>query len=236
MLTITDVTTKRFSTARMHEGYEMTEVDRFVAEVAEALYERDERIADLRAEAAAGRRLSALDASSMNGQANGHADAIPAEPSPSVPDLDLEVELPEGAHEMSVSALRMLEIATANADQLVREAKIEAGALLTSARAAADQLTASSRDEAARVKSELEQARKNQETELQQYRSALLAELNERKAALESRIKELSKIESEHLTELHGYFTEQLAQIKVRCSAVGLTEQGPGPDGIQAVG
>lgn len=227
MLSITDVTTMRFSEARVCEGYEMTEVDRFMAEVAEALYERDEKIADLREQAAAARAQATFE---RNPAGNGGASAA-------VPVLENDrgvgaaASHEDSAHDTCVSAVRVLEIAHANAEQLVSEATIEAGSLVTAARAAADQLTASSRDRAARVTAELAQQRKNLETELHEYRSAVLAGLAEQQSAVENRIRELQRLEVEHLTDLHGYFTDQLAQVQLRSSAAGFKLEGadPGP-------
>jgi DivIVA domain-containing protein len=234
MLTITDVTRKRFSEARMHPGYEMTEVDRFMAEVAEALYARDEDIDKLRAQVTSLQQQAAVVDVMSNGapdarhdgSSNGHASTTAASLTGAHAAAPLE---DEAVHQTSVSAIRLLEIATANAQQLVSEAKADATSLLTAARLAADQLTAASREEADHITAELAERRSRQEAELQQHRDKVLAGLAEQQAAMERRIKELQTMETAHLTELQGYFSEQMALLQARSSLASHRTAEPGP-------
>ncbi len=115
MLRTTDVADKTFTTSRLREGYEIAEVDRFLSEVAEAIALRDKVIADLQKELAEARVRPA--------------------------DTDIERASKDGdRRETSAAAVRLLEMATVNADQLVVEAQTEAKSLVTAARAEAEQL------------------------------------------------------------------------------------------------
>jgi cell division septum initiation protein DivIVA len=192
MLTITDVSSKRFSTTRKGDGYEITEVHQFVGDVYETLAERDEEIVSLR-----GQLEEAL-----------RANADTAEPA------QAERHDEDPVRQSSVSAVRLLEIATVNAEQLVAEAQAEAGALVASARADADQLAASARDEAQRVTAELARTRQQQEAELRDYRTSVLDEVAERKSRLQAQIERLETLERDNRTKLRSYFTEQLAQLE----------------------
>jgi DivIVA domain-containing protein len=258
MLTITDITRRRFSEARMHPGYEMTEVDRFMAEIAEALYARDEEIENLRVRVKSLQQQAAVvdvmsngsgatapngtapsASSAFNGEtgsaanpehdgsSNGRASTTTTAPLPgthAAPALQ-----DEAVHQTSVSAIRLLEIATANAQQLVSEAKAEATSLLTAARLAADQLAASSREEADRVTAELAERRSRQEAELREHREKVLTALAEQTAAMERRIKELQSMERAHLTDLQGFFSEQMALLQARSTLASHRTPDSGP-------
>lgn len=174
MLTNADVTDKTFTPARLREGYEMAEVDQFLADVQETLALREREIGDLR------RQLDSAHASTG-----------------------------DPVRDSSVAAARLLEIATANADQLVAEARAEAGAVVAGARAEADQLSAAARDEAERVSAELDA-----------HRQRVLAEVAGRKSTLESEVEGLRQLENESRDRLRAFFTEQLAQLEDSATAV----------------
>ena len=94
--------------------------------------------------------------------------------------------------ESSRAAARLLEMAAASADRLVAEARAEADSLVVAARTEAERAAA----------------------ELAQHRTTVLRELAERQAASEARIRTLRQLESEHRSQLHRHFTEQLAQLE----------------------
>ncbi|MGZ4429234.1 MAG: DivIVA domain-containing protein [Nocardioidaceae bacterium] len=219
MLTTADLTGKTFTTTRLREGYEMAEVDQFLAAVGETLAQRDEEIRELRkqlvAEAANGR--AALEAAA--------AKAPRPEPAPA--------DVAGPVRESSTAAARLLEIATVNADRLVAEAKAHAGALVanahvdadrltTAARAEADQLTAAARDEASRVTADLAQRKEQQAADLDRQRQAALAEVAEKKATLEAKVERLQRLESENRTHLLDYFTEQIDRLQESAPAAAL--------------
>ena len=218
MLTIADLTSKTFTTTRLREGYEMAEVDQFLAAVVETLAQRDTDIRELRkqlaAEASKGR--AALDA----------AAAKAPRPEPAPTDVN-------PVRESSVAAARLLEIATVNADRLVVEAQAEADTLVagahidadrltTAARAEADQLTAAARDEASRVTADLAQRKEQQAADLDRQRHAVLAEAADKLAELEAKVEGLQRLESENRTHLLDYFTEQLDRLQESAAAPAL--------------
>jgi len=93
--------------------------------------------------------------------------------------------------ESSVAAARLLEMAAANAEQLVADARAQADSLIVRALAEAERVTA----------------------EADQYRTALLRELAERQADTEARVRSLRRLADEHRLRLHDHFSEQLAQL-----------------------
>jgi DivIVA domain-containing protein len=193
MLTVDDVSSKRFSTTRKGDGYETTEVHQFVGDVYETLAQRDEEIADLR------EQLDEVVRASQERGSDAPTAGQPAE---------------DQVRQSSVSAVRLLEIATINAEQLVSEAQTEAAVLVATARAEADQVAASARDEAERVTTELARNRQQQESELHAYRTSVLDEVAERKNRLEAQIERLEVLERDNRDQLRSYFTEQLAQLE----------------------
>ncbi|MGZ4536520.1 MAG: DivIVA domain-containing protein [Nocardioidaceae bacterium] len=218
MLTTADLTGKTFTTTRLREGYEMAEVDQFLAAVGETLAQRDEEIRELRKQ---------LVAEAANGRALEAAAAKAPRPEPAPADVAGPVR------ESSTAAARLLEIATVNADRLVAEAKAHAGALVanahvdadrltTAARAEADQLTAAARDEASRVTADLAQRKEQQAADLDRQRQAALAEVAEKKATLEAKVERLQRLESENRTHLLDYFTEQIDRLQESAPAAAL--------------
>lgn len=230
MLTIADVTSKRFSATRMREGYEIAEVDDFVVEVEETLTRQQQDIESLRAQLADAERRADTEMFG-NGAPN------PDQAFTAVPGHAAQVAMHEReVRTSSVSAVRLLEIATVNAEQLVSEAKHEAASLVATARAAADQLAASSRDEAERVATELAEREQEQEDRLQLHRATVLDELTGKKTELEGQIETLEQLEQENRARLHGYFTEQIARLQPGSSSTDDELDEVAADRVDAVG
>lgn len=91
----------------------------------------------------------------------------------------------------SGAATRVLELATASAEQLVAEAKAQAEEMVASARTQADEVVA----------------------EAEQRRDAVLVELADRCDELEARNEALAVQEAEHRERLREHFAEQLAML-----------------------
>lgn len=199
MLTTDDVADKTFTTTRLREGYEIAEVDGFRTDVVEAITVRDKVISQLRDELTTA-RIHAHEA---------RADAVQSDDRRDSDDRG----------ERSAAAVRVLELATVNADQLVAEARAEAEASMSAARREADELLTSSRSEADRLKTELERIKTQQIAELEEHRSAVLAELADSTASLEAKIHRLRQQESEHRDHLRRHFAEQLTQLDEPTSA-----------------
>ena len=210
MLTPDDLTSTRFTTTRLREGYEASEVDEFLVRTTETLQHRDAEIRDLHEQVAAG---CSCPASTMTDATHG-------------------ISVVEGSR----AAARLLEIAARNSDELLEEAKAEAATmmaaahagadqltatshatadqLMTSARAEADQVRAAARTEAERVHAELDHARTQQTTELDRHRTTVLSEVAERQTALEAEVTRLQQLDHDHRDRMRDYLTQQLAQIE----------------------
>jgi cell division septum initiation protein DivIVA len=187
MLRIGDMTSQTFATTRRGEGYDIGEVDKFRAEVAEVITAREMVIDRLRDELDARRRE--LDVAST------------------APDPD------SARREASGAAARLLEIATVNADVLVNDARSEAESLVGAAHAEAEQLRVSSRAEAQRLDAELTRRHEQEVADLERHRASVLAELDEQRAVLEAQVEALRQMESEHRERLRRHFTEHLARL-----------------------
>ncbi len=187
MLTTDDLISTTFTTTRLREGYEMSEVDKFLVHTTEALRHRDQEIHTLRDQVDAGCSTCKDD-------------------TPTTPGA--------GVVEGSRAAARLLEIATRNADELVGEAKAEADRLTTSARAEADQILAAAREEAERVHAELEQRRAQETADLDRHRTTVMSEVTERKAALEAEVGRLQQLEQDHRDRMRSYLNQQLEQLE----------------------
>ncbi|HET7356086.1 MAG TPA: hypothetical protein VFJ09_05355 [Nocardioidaceae bacterium] len=187
MLSFDEVTGKTFATTRRGDGYDIGEVDKFRAEVAEAISARETVINGLRDELDARQRELAVD--------------------PGPPDLD------RVRREASGAAVRLLEIATVNADELVNDARSEAESVVTAAQAEAEELLASSRAEAQRSDAELARRHEQEVADLERHRASVLAELEEQRAALEAQVEALRQLESDHRESLRSHFTEHLARL-----------------------
>jgi len=187
MLSIDDVTSQTLATTRRGDGYDIDEVDKFRAEVAESLTARETVIDRLREELDACQR-------ELDG-ATGPRDI-------------------EGVRrEASGAAARLLEIATVNADQLVSDARSEAESRVGAARAEAEQLLVSSRAEVQRRDAELARRHEQEVADLELHRAGVLAELEDQRAALEAQVEALRQLEREHRERLRRHFTEHLARL-----------------------
>ena len=209
MLTTDDLISTTFTTTRLREGYETSEVDEFLVHTTEVLRHRDQEIHTLRDQVDAGCSTC--------------KDGTPTTPG-------------TGLVEGSRAAARLLEIATRNADELVGEAKAEAASLVataradadrltaasqaeadrltTSARAEADQILAAAREEAERVHADLEQRRVQETADLDRHRTTVMTEVTERKAALEAEVSRLQQLEQDHRDRMRSYLNQQLEQLE----------------------
>lgn len=189
MSRIDDVADKTFTTTRLREGYEITEVDGFRAEVAGAISLRDRLIAELQTELAAAR-------------------SHPADPG-----VD-RAPTRDDRRESSVAAARLLEMAAVNADRMLAEARDEAASLVDNAHAEAEHLLATSRAETQRVSRGLADQQAEQAAELDHQRTTAMGEIADRRAALEGQLFTLRQLESDHRERMRRHFTEQLALLE----------------------
>lgn len=215
-LTAEDVSNKRFTTVRLREGYDMTEVDQFLDEVEAELRrlhgENQELQARLRAAGLGTAPETAPAATDGASPATGvAADTAPAtgtshtvagptdQDGGSAPVEKLAVTT---TAEASLAATRLLEIAGRSADQLVAEAEERADRIVGEAKSTAEQLESGARSRAEAL-----------ETETEERRMTLVAGVEEEKARLDAEIDKLRTFEREYRAELRTYFAEQLAAL-----------------------
>src|SRR4051812_25183928 len=182
-LTPEDVSNKRFTTVRLREGYDMTEVDQFLDEVEAELTRASGENAELRAQlqaALGGEPVSSVtaspdspaqdaaapaaeetvalepDAGADAGPGAGPAAAVASAPAAAASLETLQVTT---TAEASAAATRLLELAGSNADQLVAEARAQAEQIVGESQGRAEALEAEARSRADALESETEQRR-----------------------------------------------------------------------------
>jgi DivIVA domain-containing protein len=178
-MTPEDVHNKKFTTVRLREGYDITEVDRFLDEVEVELSRllQDNEVLRTRSGLAEAPRSSAETAPEF---------ATPTEP-------------PASPAEASTRAARLLEIAAANADQLIGEAREEADKLLSEAKMAAERLESDARTRSEKL-----------DAETSDRRHQLFGELEQERESLSRTIDELRTLEQNFRAKLRSYFEAQL--------------------------
>jgi DivIVA domain-containing protein len=228
-LTPEDVSNKRFTTVRLREGYDMTEVDQFLDEVETELRRLTKENEALRGGAPAPDVTVAEQAPAV-----GPTDAPADEPTASTPALEAPVPPPTAGGvaptapatpaaaparetltvtttaEASAAATRLLELAGRNADQLVEEAEQQAQQIVGEARTRAQEL----------------------DVETDQRRESLLSDIERQKVELTGQIDGLRAFEREYRAELRTYFEDQLAALEGQGAGGVLShsDRDPAPD------
>ncbi len=211
-LTPEDVHKKTFTPVRLREGYDMGEVDQFLDEVEMELTRLLKEGDDLRAQ---------LAVATANGSRPLAAKASPPQPAP----VPVQAPPPQAAPvqagltalpkvstvpEASAAAVRLLEIATNNADQLVNEAQTDADRIVGEARVKAERLDKESRTKAERLESDARTRAKRLDAETNEQREQVLGDLQREKKALARELEELRQFEREYRSRLKSYFESQL--------------------------
>jgi DivIVA domain-containing protein len=220
-LTPEDVSNKRFTPVRLREGYDMGEVDQFLDEVEAELDRMVKENDDLRTKLAA----------AQSGQGDAGAIAMPASKAPEKPaetPADEVVEEPEKpdvpaavsapreeikvvtAAEASSAALRLLELATNNADAVVAEAKDEAVQIVGAARTEAERLASETKTQTDQLEEEARNRAQNLDSETEARRSELLGDMEREKSRLDGEVENLRAFEREYRSRLKSYFSQQL--------------------------
>jgi DivIVA domain-containing protein len=253
-LTPEDVSNKRFTPVRLREGYDMGEVDQFLdeveAELERLLKENDDlrtklassHGADAVAEVTAAQKTAAPEQDAVVEDATGPDDAEDAkdvdEPA-QVQDAPVATPAPVREEikvvtpaEASSAALRLLELATRNADEVERMAKDDAERLLADARAEAERLESETKATTDRLEQEARERAQLLDSETETKRAEALGDLERQKASLDGEIENLRAFEREYRSRLKTYFTEQLEALDGHGEAGEL----PGPGGAQGAG
>jgi DivIVA domain-containing protein len=248
-LTPEDVSNKRFTPVRLREGYDMGEVDQFLdeveAELERLLKENDDlrtkltssHGADAVASVTAAQKTEKPEAEPDEDTAEkdaGKADAEPAEvqaPAVATPTPAREEIRVTTPAEASSAALRLLELATRNADEVERMAKDDAEKLLSDARAEAERLEAETKATTDRLEQEARERAQLLDTETETKRAEALGDIERQKAALDGEVENLRAFEREYRSRLKTYFSEQLQALDGNGESAelpgGSGEQGP---------
>ncbi len=250
-LTPEDVSNKRFTTVRLREGYDMTEVDQFLDEVESELGRLTRENAELRtrlstatgepvpesvvAPTPAPEPTSSAQAETVEPSADGSADArsestdeqatVQAAAPTTEPVPAMETLQVSTTAEASAAATRLLELAGRNADQLVSEAKQEAEQIVVTARTEADRLGEESRTRAEEL-----------DAETSSRRESLFTGIEREKAELDREVENLRAFEREYRAELRSYFEDQLAALEGQGSGgvLGSRDEEPAPESTPA--
>jgi len=223
-LTPEDVSNKRFTPVRLREGYDMGEVDQFLdeveAEMQRLIKERDDLGGKLAAAQRGGRGAAVVDEPAVKSAVK------PAEaPAAKIPEKSAEKSAAPGsaaaaapremikvvtAAEASSAAVRLLELATRNADEVVAEAKQEADQIVGAARTEAERLESETRSRTDTLEQEARTRTQNLDSETDTKRSELLGDMKREKARLDGEVETLRAFEREYRSRLKSYFNEQL--------------------------
>jgi DivIVA domain-containing protein len=239
-LTPEDVSNKRFTPVRLREGYDMGEVDQFLDEVEAELERLLKESDDLRTKLAAatgdGHGVVTATTAPVVEAAEKPTEKPAEQPVEELGEApaDEAAETPTGsvaaaapretikvvtAAEASSAALRLLELATRNADEVVAEAKEEA-----------EQIVGTARTEAEVVEQEARTRAQNLDAETETKRSALLGEMEQEKVRLDAEVDTLRAFEREYRSRLKSYFTEQLQALDATSTGDELPAAGDAPE------
>ncbi len=218
-LTPEDVSNKRFTPVRLREGYDMGEVDQFLDEVEAELERLLKESDDLRA------KLAAVQGEDTDGVAapapadkvadkpaekiQAPAAATPASEEPAAPAPVDTIKVVTAA-EASSAAVRLLELATKNADEVVAEARQEAQEIVGSARTEAERLASETKASTDAIEQEARTRAQNLDAETSSKRSELLGDMQKEKSRLDGEVENLRAFEREYRSRLKSYFAEQL--------------------------
>lgn len=231
-LTPQDVGNKRFTPVRLREGYDMGEVDQFLDEVEAELERLIAESDDLRAKLAAaqggeGAPVPLPKSDDKSAQVAGKVADTPADKAATgsvaaaAPRETIKVVT---ASEASSAAVRLLELATKNADEVVAEAKEEAEQIVGTARTEAERLESETKARTDTLEQEARSRAQNLDAETETKRSQLLGDMEREKSRLDSEVDTLRAFEREYRSRLKSYFNEQLQALDA------LSEDGDLPE------
>lgn len=219
-LTPEDVETKTFTPVRLREGYDMAEVDHFL----------DEVVATLRRAAAdreAARREAVRTSPGLDGRSQG-ADGAAADGSGMNGVLHEAGSGRMSASEATSAAVRVLEMAQDEAEQIRQAAATGAEKVLADAQDRAALQEAHARAEADRLTAESQHRATELDEQTRARRAELFGALEAERARLANDVEGLRAFEREYRSRLRTYFTDQISRLDAeRSPAAGL----PGADG-----
>ncbi len=243
-LTLDDVRNTKFRMAR-RSGYEVVDVDQFVDQVEEAFAQLTEENQVLKQQVEALKSGGAVhgdreDESDRRGpgqqpSGRGHEQkAGPAAPDTGVASDGADRVIVTTSAEASPAVVRLVQLATEQAEQLVAEASEEAGQTVESSKRTAQQLTTDARTDAERIESE---ARTNAEKmrtdaqnratdldrEIDDRRRQMLSHLEQERDHLKSAVEELREFEAAFRTNLTDHLKSQVDALEKATFEPGTT-------------
>ena len=213
-VTSEQVNGKRFATVKRGGGYDIGEVDLILEAVERASADLTAKNAGLE-EANAALRAALVTANdrarmleeqltSVLAESREAAAAAPVEVAPVIPIVEDTVRT------ASLSASKMLERATRDAEALVFEAREEADQVVAQARAEAAQAIQTCLTKVHAREEALDAMVEEQRVELDRTRKEALRELEGRRTELNNQVDQLTEFEDRIRTHLVSYFSEQL--------------------------
>jgi DivIVA domain-containing protein len=238
-LTPADVEATTFRTAM--RGYNMTEVDTFLDQVASDLGRLLSENSTLR-ERAGGLPPEEIVAS---GPVSDSAEApAPEAPAPDAPAPDAPAPEAPAAERSGIrpgeggeeAALRTLLLAQRTADQVVAEAREEAEQILGRAREEAEQTERAAAERVEALDARATEQSERLEQEAAQTRDRVLGELEAQRAQLQAEIERLRAFEREYRSRLKAYLESQLREVEGRAPAPpqAVSQDGPADTGTAA--
>ncbi len=216
-----DVQNKLFTTVRLREGYETTEVDEFLEEVEAELNRLLKENDELRVKVAA----DGADGDAAPVETKRPRGAAVTTPTPAKPP---EVVVRKG-DDIGAAAAKVLNMAQRTADDVVSEAREEADKLLVDAKSTADHLTTDARVKADEVDRETRERTTALEQQLDEQRETALGSVQEEKSRLEREVETLRSFEREYRGRLRTFLEGQLQQLSSRGGETPLAPAA-GPD------
>jgi DivIVA domain-containing protein len=224
-LTPEDVSNKRFTPVRLREGYDMGEVDQFLDEIETELTRLISENEKLR---------SQLSSAQHHGSADEPAEreeAVEA-PAPAAPAETIKVHT---VAEASSAAVRLLEIATRNADELVTEAKNDAEQIVGEALAEAERRESESKRKTDQLESEARSRSKMLDSETTERRTQLFGDLDRERERMDGEVESLRAFEREYRSRLKGYFQQQLEALDGDGEGGALHSSDPQPGRLRSL-
>ena len=164
-----------------------------------------------------------------DGSAPDPATAPAQQASGPAPGAPVETITVSTAAEASSAAVRLLEIATRNADELVGEARTEAERILDEARTGSERREAESKATADRLEADARTRAQALEAETQERRQQLFGDLETEKQRLDGEVENLRSFEREYRSRLKTYFEQQLAALDGTGDSGRTSDDGQSP-------
>lgn len=223
-LSLDDVRNKRFRMARK-SGYEVLEVDEFVDEIEESFAQLLEENQNLKKQVESLRVSDDTRPVTTVSVPPSAAPQRPTSPAPSEPTTAPQTVVVTTAKEASSAVVRLVQLSTEQAEQLLAEASQEAARIRDEAKSTAQQVTTEARTRAEQLQAE---ARSNAERlqaqtlsrseqlgqEIDKRRAEMLSQLQSQREALSVSVRELRAFEAAYRSNLTEHLRSQMNAVQ----------------------